>query len=748
MKNFLKTKLQIIVTSLTLVITIALSIIVGVTVSGLNSQIDDLNDKIENINEKNTEVDSDINNLDSDINNLESELNNKDIAQDGEISILENNLSELITLLETLTSQVNQNKDNNKVLEETITELEHQINCLKGNHKITENITFEWAKDYMECEAEGNCAHCDLYFNEIVATSYVDGVLFADFANFEDQSLEIFIPERFENEELKSFLANKVNEGVTELNIFTSSEPQKELFELINEGLDAAEVGSIDLTISGATIIPAFAFRSRTQNTNWIKSLSLPDTVIIEESAFEYAEGLQKVDAPKVQTLEGYAFNDCKSLVEVNLPELTFANYGALAFTALTTINLPKLVTANNNSLFNGCVNLETVYLPELLEITNFMFYNCLNLQYIYVPKVNYIGVNAFSGAAKNGSVYTLELTTEEEISFGNVAFGNPSFGEPNPVNKYINLILNPNKKSQVTEKTFNGYTFNSVEFLADIDATQLSAEDVKTAISTFAVSDISIKLPKEPSAEQFKAIIDGFDASELESVNLTLLGVETIPDRAFDFDCIVQNVVSLNLQDVKTIGAYALESFYNLEKVDAPNAKTIGECAFSNSSIKYINVPLVETIGEAAFMLSNIEDISLPNLKVVSKAAFNNCHNLKSIYIPNATTIEEGAFIYCAFTELDLPNVTSIGSYVFRGIEELRKITFGANITHIDTDAFYSASPYITHTDQIDLVFASGQKNFTGDQQNGWTISEEDLMPGTNVEFVGYMFKSISIAE
>ena len=58
---------------------------------------------------------------------------------------------------------------------------------------------------------------------------------------------------------------------------------------------------------------------------------------------------------------------------------------------------------------------------------------------------------------------------------------------------------------------------------------------------------------------------------------------------------------------------------------------------------------------------------------------------------------------------------------------------------------SLYNDSGY---TSQIDLVMANGQKNFTGDNDKGWIISDEDIQTGDKVKFLGYTFKSITITE
>ena len=57
---------------------------------------------------------------------------------------------------------------------------------------------------------------------------------------------------------------------------------------------------------------------------------------------------------------------------------------------------------------------------------------------------------------------FQLELTAEDDISIGRNAFNMSQIS----YSKNINLVLNANKKNQVTDgTTWNGYTFKTITF-------------------------------------------------------------------------------------------------------------------------------------------------------------------------------------------------------------------------------------------------------------------------------------------
>lgn len=101
----------------------------------------------------------------------------------------------------------------------------------------------------------------------------------------------------------------------------------------------------------------------------------------------------------KVNTIGYGAFNSCKSLASINLPNVTTTN--GLAFTdcyALTEVNLP-LLTGIGEQMLRNCKSLKTISLPGLTGSTGYLgLANCTSLESVDFPLATEVGVYSFQG--------------------------------------------------------------------------------------------------------------------------------------------------------------------------------------------------------------------------------------------------------------------------------------------------------------------------------------------------------------
>ncbi|MCM1505818.1 MAG: leucine-rich repeat protein [Ruminococcus flavefaciens] len=108
-----------------------------------------------------------------------------------------------------------------------------------------------------------------------------------------------------------------------------------------------------------------------------------------------------EINGKAVTTIENYAFNNCKSLKSVTIPE-SIISIGYQSFagcSAITSITIPNSVTSIGGGIFYGCTGLQSVTLSNnISDISNSAFYNCTGLKSITIPNiVTTIGSSAFS---------------------------------------------------------------------------------------------------------------------------------------------------------------------------------------------------------------------------------------------------------------------------------------------------------------------------------------------------------------
>lgn len=135
---------------------------------------------------------------------------------------------------------------------------------------------------------------------------------------------------------------------------------------------------------SYTTAIASKAFEGR----NSLKSVVVPDSVTrIDNYAFSDCGNLTTVSLPVgINTIESYTFNNCTSLSKINIPESLYTIY-YFAFAnckSLKSIDFPK--TLQNDTLyvysraFYNC-GLESVTIPEYVNLDYVPFFNCYNLK-------------------------------------------------------------------------------------------------------------------------------------------------------------------------------------------------------------------------------------------------------------------------------------------------------------------------------------------------------------------------------
>ena len=117
--------------------------------------------------------------------------------------------------------------------------------------------------------------------------------------------------------------------------------------------------------------------------------------------AFEDCTSLASVTIPEgVTTIERYAFHGCTSLASVTIPEgvTTIGSYAFHGCTSLASVTIPAGVTSIDIYAFWGCTNLTVVTIPASVEsIRGGAFYGCTSLASVTIPAgVTSIGINTF----------------------------------------------------------------------------------------------------------------------------------------------------------------------------------------------------------------------------------------------------------------------------------------------------------------------------------------------------------------
>ncbi|MBE6625397.1 MAG: leucine-rich repeat domain-containing protein [Ruminococcaceae bacterium] len=178
-----------------------------------------------------------------------------------------------------------------------------------------------------------------------------------------------------------------------------------------------------------------------------IKEIVIPEKMTeIKGNTFQGCVNLEKVVFHSgVKTINGYAFDGCSALVEMNLVDTKITNLGGSAFagcSSLVTVQFPTTLTGlTNGNAFRDCTSLQFVDFGDnqnsFSMSTHFTFYNCSSLQAISLPaNTTKIGNGSFGKCTSLKAVYLgealIEITGNKSDSSGDA----PTF--VNCVNMYF----------------------------------------------------------------------------------------------------------------------------------------------------------------------------------------------------------------------------------------------------------------------------------------------------------------------
>ena len=258
-------------------------------------------------------------------------------------------------------------------------------------------------------------------------------------------------------DELNAAVTRALAAGETDIRINLAEDADATMFSAITTALAAANIaeGSIDLTISGAKTVPEYGFfdqgnyfanGEKNIAGEKLKSLTLTDVETIGKYAFSACTNLEDVNMPKVVTIGDCAFNEYTKgtkLTSLDLPNATTIGENAFAYSSLlTSVNLPKMVTIGLQAFCN--CDIRTLDLPEVTEIGTGAFEGNDNIVSCSASKATTIGAYPWGNCSK---LETLELTAAGDFTLYNNLFANTPTGQ-------INLVLNKDKESQVTQNT------------------------------------------------------------------------------------------------------------------------------------------------------------------------------------------------------------------------------------------------------------------------------------------------------
>lgn len=128
---------------------------------------------------------------------------------------------------------------------------------------------------------------------------------------------------------------------------------------------------------------------------------------------------------PGIEIIDGYAFENCENLVNIELPD-TLTEIGRYAFLNcfnLHTVELPDSVTSLGYATFMNCTSLKNITLSNGLKtLSDAAFFNCSSLESVTIPdNITVIAMQAFTNCSNLSSVeFSKNLTWIGFSAFAN----------------------------------------------------------------------------------------------------------------------------------------------------------------------------------------------------------------------------------------------------------------------------------------------------------------------------------------
>ncbi len=476
--------------------------------------------------------------------------------------------------------------------------------------------------------------------------------------------------------------------------------------------------------------------------------INLNSLTVIPKEAFKGCSSLETIYIDKVTKVCDSAFEGCSSLREINIPLVTSVGKRAFAgCTGLESFHADGITTVDSN-LFYGCTGLKSLSLDSVIflpvdETGNFNMAGIDNLESFSADSVISVPNNFLRGYSK-----LKEVSFENAKSIGDYAFygtGIESF--------YFSQFL-----LSVGDYSFAGTPIKTVstdylEYIGDYafaDCTSLTSVilDNTEEIGEYAFSGCTAL-----------TYFESYNITDGDNLPLTAFagctGLESLKLHAIDYLPIGEDgrtyvTDAVNLYEfvadlITEIPADYFRDMESLGLIDCYSVEVVGDNAFRNSGLVYIEMPALVKVGDYAFYNSSLDETSFEYVTSVGDYAFAECDELQTIlFMSDKITLGEGAFMNDeVLWKIRIPSSTSIPDKCFKNCTELSEIyvnrtTTPTSLKGLGNEAFYNCSSLASSEIDITGVKILGDNCFTGTliQEND-QLADADLIL-SDLKYIG----------
>ena len=419
----------------------------------------------------------------------------------------------------------------------------------------------------------------------------------------------------------------------------------------------------------------------------------------IAHSMFYHCRNLSDVALPAgLNEIGRYAFMKCESLQEIELPE-SLQKIGKQAFREsgitrielrtgvelepevfvgcrnLRTVILEEGITALGRSTYAGCTSLESIELPETLEVIDAYAFSNSGLKHISVPEsVRKIESGAFQQSALESVVIPGTVRCIEEGAFNSCQILREAVFEGGSGPEHVLRIEEDAFRESGLQKVrippwteVGSHAFSECPDLREVQI----ARDTRFEPEAFSDCPSLVRVIFEDGAEEVP-----------EKVCARCAGLRTV-----------------RFSDTVTRIRKGAFSQSGLRELQIPDTITVIESeAFMNSALRSVRVPgTVKSMGAGVFLCCcALEEVILDaGIESIPRGFLNGCRILSQIDLPE-TVRELGpfAFVDTALNAVHVPEgVETLGKYVFACCSDLEHVYLPTSITRIEANAFKMCS-------------------------------------------------------
>lgn len=302
-----------------------------------------------------------------------------------------------------------------------------------------------------------------------------------------------------------------------------------------------------------------------------------------------------------------------------------------------------------------------------------------------------------------------------------------------------VKINYNYGNETNLMNLDFVFYDGNGKEYtkkLSDIDGLEITGYDPFSCNT----QNVEFKFQNNTKEVRVKNNVCEINAYQTESVGTNEVSITGIVDP--DKKEYIKFVSKINNKDVVSIGqGLFLES--NIKKVILPSSiKTIGESAFADSKIEYVNGDANDVIISAnAFNGATYLRTFSPSIKELGDSAFYGARLLNNIKLSNELTkIPDFAF-YDAnmISDIDLTHITEVGDRAFSNTS-IRNLYIPKTLATMSPYAFL-LMPYL---ETIEVENGNPYYDSRENSNNLIKTSTNELMVGSSNSFVPDSIKVI----